>query len=144
MITHCNVIIKDEFNQLMFYRHSDGYPSVVIPSLRKFMLWLNRGLIRNNVGQAAGWLIILGNEEYADYCKGNPRVPGDKNSISGWTVGAYEPTLCKHDDYINYLYTIDLTKPSVIVCKDIFNGKIMEYKAVLQKYELRRRSNRSR
>lgn len=136
MSTRCNIIVKDSVDQLWFYRHCDGYPSSVIPSLRKFMLWLNRGQIRNNVSQAAGWLIVLGHEEYLQE-KLCTRLPGEKGSLSGWKVGAYEPTTSQHCD-ISYLYTIDLVNPKFILCKNIDTGKVKKYKSVLQKY-LRRR-----
>ena len=44
-------MIKDKYDQLFFYRHSDGYPEVTEASLNKFMGWLENGNIRNNVGQ---------------------------------------------------------------------------------------------
>jgi hypothetical protein len=141
MSTRCNIIIKDRFDRLWFYRHSDGYPSSVIPSLRKFMLWLNRNQIRPNVSQAAGWLIVLGHEEYLEDGLVS-HLPGEKGPLFGWKVGAYEPTTSQYGD-IEYLYTIDLANPKFILCKNISTGKVKEYVSVLQKYELRG-SNRSR
>jgi hypothetical protein len=103
MSTGANVIIKDGYGEeLWFYRHSDGYPQGTLPSLNKFMDWLRAGRIRNNASQAAGWLIIIGNQEY-----NRGLEPGTENSMSGWKVGAYEPTAGQHGD-IEYLYTIDL------------------------------------
>lgn len=132
MSTRANILIKDEDSQLWFYRHSDGYPSVTLPQLKKFMRWVKSKRIRDNVGQAAGWLIVLGNEEYRgpksrlDY--GSTFEPNHTlNSVGGWKVGAFEPTTDQHGD-IEYLYTLDLTKPSEILCKNIYNGKIKTYK----------------
>lgn len=53
MSTRCNVIIKDEDQKLIFYRHSDGYPGGVKDSLNLFMQFLKEGRIRDNVGQAS-------------------------------------------------------------------------------------------
>lgn len=140
MSTRCNIIIQDEYDKLWFYRHSDGYPTVTVPSLRKFMKWVKEGRIRNNVGQAAGWLVILGNEEYRGksalehYTPEDMKLygytprdePGEASTLSGWKVGAYEPTTEQHGD-IRYLYTLDLCTPDVIVC-DNLNGKVKKFK----------------
>ena len=83
MSTRANIIIKDEYDKLWFYRHHDGYPSVTLPSLNKFLSWIKEGKIRNNVNQAAGWLILLGAEEYGN--------KGSFDENSDWKVGAYEP-----------------------------------------------------
>ncbi len=96
MSTRCNVVIKDKHDKLIFYRHSDGYPEVTGESLKVFLEWVTSGKIRDNVSQAAGWLIILGHEEYK------------KDGLTGWKVGAYEPTTEIHGD-IEYLYEIDLS-----------------------------------
>jgi hypothetical protein len=112
MSTRCNVLITDGFgHKLWFYRHSDGYPRGVRPTLQKFMKWVKTGKIRNNVGQATGWLVILGNEEYKA-----------GSSPTQWKVGAYEPTTGQHGD-IEYLYTIDLLKKTLLAEKVDFNGK---------------------
>lgn len=100
MSTRCNVIIKDNSDKLYFYRHSDGYPEGVAETLNAFMDRLKSGEIRNNVSQSAGWLIILGHEEYAENRKLYPEH-------SSWKVGAYEPTTALHGD-IEFLYEIDL------------------------------------
>ena len=55
---------------------------------------LREGSVRNHLGQFAGWIIVLGHEEY-----------GSKQD--NWKVGAYEPTIGIHGD-IEYLYTINL------------------------------------
>ena len=102
MSTRANILIKDEYDQLWFYRHSDGYPEGTLPTLEKFLDWVKSGKIRNNVSQAAGWFIILGNAEY------NAGSEPD----SGWKVGAYEPTTGQHGD-IRHLYTIDLTTKTI-------------------------------
>jgi hypothetical protein len=107
MSTRANIIIKDSFgDELWFYRHSDGYPEVTEKSLNKFVSWVDKGLIRNNTGQAAGWLIQLGHNEYK---QGDTPVIDD---FSGWKVGAYEPTQGLHGD-VEYVYTIDLSIPKL-------------------------------
>lgn len=125
MSTRANVIIKDKCHKLYFYRHSDGYPDGALPTLKLFLDWLQTGKIRNNVGQAAGWLVLIGAMEYKtlppeafksesppevnyniDYeIRGFPKL----DSFIGWKCGAYEPTTGIHGD-IEYLYEIDLEK----------------------------------
>lgn len=127
MSTRANIIIKDEYSKLWFYRHSDGYPEGTMPTLNKFMQLVIDGKIRANASQAAGWLIIIGAEEYKQYhikskdrksymdmSKGQQRYW--KNKISSaprdWKVGAYEPTTGQHGD-IEYLYTVNLTTKKI-------------------------------
>jgi hypothetical protein len=81
MSTRANILIKDECDELWFYRHSDGYPTGCLPTLAKFMSWVKDRKIRSNVGQSAGWLIVIGKEEYES-----------EGLNSDWKVGAYEPT----------------------------------------------------
>ena len=110
MSTRCNIIIKDSYTSLTFYRHSDGYPSGVAPTLCEFLDLVKRGCIRDNTSQAAGWLIVLGHEEYGAGDHGNDltKMRAAKDSFSTWKVGAYEPTSGIHGD-IEYLYEIDLS-----------------------------------
>ena len=101
MSTRANVIIKDGSEKLFFYRHSDGYPEGVKDTLDAFCRMIEDGEIRRNVGQAAGWLIILGHEEYA--------MSRRMYNHTKWKVGAYEPTTGLHGD-IEHLYEVDLNK----------------------------------
>ncbi|MDP2692715.1 MAG: hypothetical protein Q8O88_03705 [bacterium] len=127
MSTRANIIIKDGDDKLFFYRHSDGYPEGVMPTLKKFLALVKKGKIRDNVGQAAGWLILLGAMEYQTIKgdlfpeHGKPSYEQDEDKVdkaikdfspSDWKVGAYEPTTCIHDD-IEWLYTIDLQKKTL-------------------------------
>lgn len=107
MGTRCNVIIKDEDSELIFYRHSDGYPECTGENLKEFVQLYTKGLLRNNVMQSAGWLIIHGHfdEDYKPKTSGQP----DSDGFSGWKVGAYEPTSSLHGD-VEYIYIIDLTE----------------------------------
>jgi hypothetical protein len=125
MSTRANIIIKDNDGQLWFYRHLDGYPEGAMPTLQKFMGWVRRGLIRNNVGQASGWLILIGAKEYDYkfvYTKGKTKrvhkatltEPEAGDEIMDWKCGAYEPTdRGRHGD-IEYLYVLDLTKKEIL------------------------------
>ena len=64
MSTRANIIIKDNYDKLFFYRHSDGYPECTKTSLEEFMkLYSNK--LRDNVSQSAGWLILHGALEYS-------------------------------------------------------------------------------
>lgn len=108
MSTRCQVIVKDEYSEVWLYRHSDGYPEVTKPSLEKFLSWVKDGKIRADAMQSAGWLVILGHQEYAEYRKATADgSPGD------WKVGAYEPCEPKEHGDIEYLYTVDLIKRTV-------------------------------
>jgi hypothetical protein len=112
MSTRCNIVLKDGYGQeLIFYRHSDGYPEGVAKTLREFLKLVKQSRIRNNVSQAAGWLILLGAEEYGKSLE-NLRTEAPDADLSGWKVGAYEPTLRIHFD-IEYLYEIDLAKKTL-------------------------------
>ncbi len=114
MSTRAQVIITDSSgDKLWFYRHSDGYPEGTLPSLSTFVDWIAAGRIRNNVDQAAGWLVIIGNHEYRDIGSSFPE-PGT-SPYGGWKVGAYEPCApVKHGD-IEYLYTVDCEAMTVSV-----------------------------
>ena len=111
MSTRCQVIVKDKYDELWFYRHCDGYPDGVKETLEKFLLLVKEGKIRNNPMQAAGWLIIIGHNEY--------NVSDDPTD---WKVGAYEPCTPETHGDIEYLYTIDLDKLK-ITYKDCYKGK---------------------
>lgn len=104
MSTRANIIVKDKYSKLWFYRHSDGYPEETMPTLNKFLDLIKSGKIRSNPMQSAGWLIVIGREDY----HGN--TPVDK--ATDWKVGAYEPTDRQHGD-IEYLYTVDLDKMTI-------------------------------
>jgi hypothetical protein len=113
MSTRANILFTDEYgDKQWYYRHSDGYPEVTAKSLQTFVRWVVSGKIRDNISQGSGWLIILGNREYAkdDMCGLEPRSEG----YSGWKVGAYEPTTDQHGD-IEWLYTVDLKEKTVTV-----------------------------
>ena len=110
MSTRANVIIKDRYDKIYFYRHSDGYPEGTMPTLNKFLNLVKNGRIRGNTGQAAGWLVLIGAEEYNSSLK-NAENPEPDNYFS-WKVGAYEPTDGLHGD-IEFLYIIDLDKQKI-------------------------------
>jgi hypothetical protein len=125
MSTRAQVKIVDgNGDELWFYRHSDGYPKGAMPTLEKFLAWVKEGRIRNNVEQAAGWLILIGAEEYNEFYKDGAMVKkttltepsGD--GLSGWQCGSYQPCPCRdlHGD-VEYLYTIDLAKKTIEVKK---------------------------
>lgn len=95
MSTRSHILITDGEESLLFYRHSDGYPTGQ-ETLLKFMSLIKEGIIRNNVSQSAGWLIVLGHKEYKKY-----------NSYLDWKVGAYEPCDFYMSD-IEYFYICDI------------------------------------
>ena len=122
MSTRANIIIKDGGDQLIFYRHSDGYPEGALPTLKKFMSWVKDGRIRDNIQQAAGWLILIGAEECGSVYEGGGNYrqkktltePDPNDEFSGWRSGSYEPSFGIHGD-IEYLYTLDLDEKTILV-----------------------------
>lgn len=122
MSTRANIVIKDKYDKLFFYRHSDGYPSGVEETLTKLMSFLQTGKLRNNASQFAGWLILLGAIEYGAipaFTK-NESGYGDMDTVEvpkDWKVGAYEPTTGIHGD-IQYLYVIDLDSKTCLGYED--------------------------
>ncbi len=144
MSTRANVIIKDAYGELIFYRHAGGDPTITCASLRRLLGWVNAGHVRGNLVQAAGWLIAMGREEQHLLrmarieeqrrlraplaAQGVPTavdepVPlcflPDSSAAFGWKVGSYEPTYEIHGD-IDYLYVVDLVHKSVYI--DGYNG----------------------
>lgn len=105
MSTHANIIIKDDQDTFYFYKHSDGYPEEVMPTLKKFLKGVKEGHLRNNAMQSAGWLIVMGHAEYS-------KQAFEEKYGMGWKVGAYEPTTCIHEG-IEYVYTLDLVKLTI-------------------------------
>ena len=91
---------------IRFWRHMDGYPSIVVPDLQRFMRCIQNGTFRNNVSQSGGWLIVWGFLE----------MHGLENSSRGldWKVGFYEPIgVGKHD--ADYKYYLDVEKLKLVV-----------------------------
>jgi hypothetical protein len=111
MSTRANIIIVDGHDELIFYRHSDGYPKGTVPTLTEFLQLVKSRQIRDNVSQAAGWLVLVGAREYGVKL-GNAGIEYASDSCCAhpgmqWKVGAYEPTTGIHGD-IEYLYVVDL------------------------------------
>ena len=104
MSTRANIIVKDSLGQLIFYRHSDGYPEGAMPLLNDFLNLLKDGKIRDSVTESAGWLIILGHNEYAEMRR--------DYGYTRYMVGSIEPTTEIHGD-IRYLYEIDVEKKTI-------------------------------
>jgi|WetSurSiteA1Bulk_404760.scaffolds.fasta_scaffold13001_1 hypothetical protein len=142
MSTRANIIIRDEiFNDsLIFYRHSDGYPKGTLPTLKKFMLYVCTGRIRDNVEQSAGWLILIGAKEYEKVYAGGglyhtkkditiPEKESNK-SYSGmeWKCGSYEPATGIHPD-IEYLYELNLTKKTIEI-KEVIDTERQIYRTI--------------
>lgn len=131
MSTRCNIIIKDKYSYVILYRHSDGYPEGVKPTLDKFLEWVNSGKIRKCASQASGWLVLLGIQEYAAHERYNLETqnwekpedillkdfsPNSRDPWNGWKIGAYEPCTEIYGD-IEYLYIIDLDSKDKVTLK---------------------------
>ena len=119
MSTRCQILIKDgEGDELLFYRHSDGYPEGTMPTLQEFMKWVRQGFIRDNVEQSTGWLILIGTREInSESSKPVPSLkPNPEDKMYGWKCGIYEPSLERHGD-ISYLYILDLEYKTITCYK---------------------------
>jgi hypothetical protein len=115
MSTRANIVVRDQQDELIFYRHSDGHPEGTLPTLKKFIGLVKKGAIRNNVGQAAGWLILIGADEYGVSFASGKLGPNKLGGCLDWKAGAYEPTTGIHGD-IEFFYVVDLTTGKVKHC----------------------------
>ncbi|MEO6970916.1 MAG: hypothetical protein ABI217_08480, partial [Chthoniobacterales bacterium] len=110
--TRANIVLTDGADELIFYRHSDGYPEGTLPTLKQFLNLVDQGTIRDHVGQAAGWLILIGAREYGVKLDRSEIDPPSLGAGMQWKVGAYEPTTGLHGD-IEFLYVVDLEKRTI-------------------------------
>jgi len=121
MSTRCNIILEETNNnnefQIWLYRHSDGYPSGVFPTLSKFIQYMLDGFIKKDISQSSGWLILLGIREHLEI------INDDGYDIEyifspvrreDWEVGNYIVTSGIHGD-IEYLYALDYTKQTITI-----------------------------
>ena len=108
MSTRANIIIRDGYGKLYFYRHSDGYPECTFEDLKEFVNGYKSGVYRDNVEQSAGWLITYGAIGFQRY------------EFDQWKVGNYETATGIHSD-IEYLYDINL-KTRLLTCREVANA----------------------
>jgi hypothetical protein len=113
--TRANVIITDGWDELIYYRHSDGYPAGTLPSLNRFLNLVKQGKIRDNTDQAAGWLILIGADEYGVTLHDGHIAPNNLGAGLQWKIGAFEPTTDLHGD-IEHLYVVDLEAKLIKHC----------------------------
>lgn len=127
MSTRSNIKVTDGYGELLFYRHSDGYPSVALRPLLTFLKWAQEGSIRDNVEQSSEWLILLGAFEQHKLNEQLRTEGFDPTRMSGWKVGQIEPSEGIHGD-IEYFYIIRLdTHPKVIECYHAYmDGEVSE------------------
>ena len=124
MSTRCHVVVIDDFTDpgkcVMFYRHSDGYREGVEPTLNRFCELVNEGVLRDNAEQSAGWLVLLGAQEYEPYRRMSGLSVSENDGVfqpptleemlknpATWKVGSYEPCCDWHGD-IEYIHVVDL------------------------------------
>lgn len=116
MSTRAQIIVKDSYSEVWFYRHSDGYEDGVKPTLDKFCEWLKDGRIRKCADQAAGWLVMLGAKEYrrvyevADKTDTELLEPCPRDRSGGWKVGAYEPCAPVVHGDVEHIWVVDVEK----------------------------------
>lgn len=123
MSTRANIVLYEVYggrkSELLFYRHSDGYPKGTMPTLEILSRWIKQKAVRNDLLQVAGWLIIIGAMEYntiPDFKTETIEIGGRKyedTDIStiqppkDWKCGAYQPTTTIHGD-IEWIYRINV------------------------------------
>lgn len=111
MSTNANIILTDGTDELWFYRHHDGYPSMTGEHLKTFLDWIIEKRISPNAPCAAGWLIILGRQnKLKDKQWLKPLEPA--NSFEPEEVGAYECTKI-WDICIRFFYVIDMHRKEI-------------------------------
>lgn len=122
MSTRATVIIKDDYNEVIFYRHSDGYPSVTAVSLLEFCQGYNgkNGHLRKDAMQSSGWLVLHGHKEYLKEDQKLGFQSSDK--YDNWKVGAYEPTSRIASDAA-FIYTINLIEKTLICSTPKYDKK---------------------
>ena len=116
MSTRAQIIVKDRYSEVWFYRHSDGYREGVKPTLDKFCEWLREGKIRRHPMQSAGWLVMLGAEEYRNIHGGPDKTDAEllapcvRSPYGTWKVGAYEPCAPRVHGDVEHLWVVDVEK----------------------------------
>ena len=96
MPTRATIIIANEEKQFYFYRHNDGNPTEEIPSLLKFIEWVNDETVGearwSDPTQVAGWLVVWGRKEFLE-AKQFFQRQSKHNVMRGdyWKVGCYQP-----------------------------------------------------
>jgi hypothetical protein len=123
MSTRANVIIRQGNDNIVFYRHSDGYPEVTGKDLKEFVKGY-ASKFRNNVTQSAGWLIIHGRENWIKQQEILTKRYGSLGTAYAWKCGDYEITTELHGD-IDYVYTIDLDK-GILETQNVNTGRTIE------------------
>lgn len=111
MSTRAQIIVADAAGGIWFYRHSDGYPVGVQPSLDLFCRWLASGKIRKDAMQAAGWLVMIGAME-GDYRRNRPLDKILIPEAGEWKVGAYEPCAPVPHGDTEFFYLVDVPRAS--------------------------------
>ena len=109
MSTRCQVIVCDQSDEIWFYHHWDGYPSAMIPQLQRFLNHVRAGLIRDNAGQAAGWLL-------RDHLVDNS-VPG-----YAWKASDYEPCAARLHGDIEWLYRVNVATKTLVQAKVAYDS----------------------
>ena len=110
MSTRAIVKVRDAYgDEQGFRRHGDGCPEGTMPTLERFLSWAKEGRVRDNVSQAAGWLVVLGHEEL-----GKGKEPGPAGDGYGWQAGSYEPwPSAEEPGDTEWRYVVDLGKLTI-------------------------------
>lgn len=128
--TYRDINGKENRDEIWFYRHSDGYPSSVLPDLRKFLGWVRDGRIRDNVEQASGWLMLIGmqdpyliengdarelnNNRHRHLNTHEPPITIEAGFLS-WKIGQYEPSVPEKHGDIEWFYIVNLTTKQILI-----------------------------
>ena len=108
MSTRCQIIIRDECGEdIWLYRHSDGYPDGVKPTLDKFCELVLSGKIRNESEYSSGYLMLLGVIEY-EHMTHYADMTVENFMPTGYKIGAYTNCPPRLQGDIEYLSIIAL------------------------------------
>lgn len=146
--------MTDGDDELIFYRHSDGYPDGTLPTLGAFLDLVRSEVIRDNVGQASGWLILIGAQEYGVNLSDGSSASKHGLGMS-WKCGSYEPTTALHGD-IDFLYVVDLKAKRIrhrkvgrdaafnaVVSRSFYSGRFNPVNVDLSRLDARSTSNQN-
>jgi len=109
--------------QLIFYRKTDGNPEAIMPVLQVFLKWIMEGRLRNNLGRAGVWLVLLGgieNNVIPKFLSFKDKLgPDELKKLplpNFWKCGSFEPAASLSGD-IDFLYEIDIKEVKLTIKK---------------------------
>lgn len=116
MSTRCNIVIQDSTSKIFLYRHMDGYPSHIVPILRKVLKQVQDHKLNAAPGQVALQVLHLGLLEYTRFLRKMRKYAGGSLDFYKQTKGFIEPTDGLHGD-VAYVYSLDIGREEILFHK---------------------------